>query len=122
MLQGVPLGLCLGSVPFLLQMSVSYTALGYFSFCSWPYSLKLLWSPIVDSCYSDKLGRRKSWIVPIQLIIGAIMIGLSYQSAGTKRGAWQNERLFVVWLFSRLHAVRADLLIRFALLFPLFAV
>lgn len=78
MLQGVPLGLSLGSIPFLLQQSVSYTALGYFSLCSWPYSLKLLWSPIVDSVYSDKLGRRKSWIVPIQCIIGGLLILYSY--------------------------------------------
>jgi PAT family acetyl-CoA transporter-like MFS transporter 1 len=77
-LQGVPLGLCLGSVPFLLQQSVSYTALGYFSLCSWPYSLKLLWSPVVDSWYWEKMGRRKSWIVPIQCIIGFMLIGYSY--------------------------------------------
>ena len=77
-LQGVPLGLSLGSIPFLLQQNVTFTALGYFSFCSWPYSLKLLWSPIVDSVYSDRMGRRKSWIVPIQLVIGAMLVGLSY--------------------------------------------
>lgn len=78
MLQGVPLGLCLGSIPFLLQQSVSYTALGLFTFSAWPYSLKLLWSPLVDCWYSNRLGRRKSWIVPIQFIIGAMLIALSY--------------------------------------------
>lgn len=78
MLQGVPLGLCLGSIPFLLQQSVSYTSLGYFSLCSWPYSLKLLWSPVVDSLYSDRFGRRKSWIVPIQFAIGSMLIAYSY--------------------------------------------
>jgi PAT family acetyl-CoA transporter-like MFS transporter 1 len=78
MLQGVPLGLCLGSVPFLLQQSVSYTALGLFSLCAWPYSLKLLWSPVVDALYLDQVGRRKSWIVPIQAIIGLMLIGYSY--------------------------------------------
>ena len=78
MLQGVPLGLSLGSVPFLLQQSVSYTALGYFSLCAWPYSLKLLWSPIVDAFYKDSMGRRKSWIVPIQTLIGGMLILYSY--------------------------------------------
>lgn len=77
-LQGVPLGLCLGSIPFLLQQHVSYTELGLFTFASWPYSLKLLWSPLVDCWYSNALGRRKSWIVPIQFIIGFMLIALSY--------------------------------------------
>ena len=30
-------------------------------------SFKLAWSPVVDSFYSLALGRRKSWVVPIQL-------------------------------------------------------
>jgi hypothetical protein len=33
---------------------------------AYPYSLKLLWSPIVDSLFSESFGRRKSWIIPIQ--------------------------------------------------------
>ena len=78
-LQGVPLGLTFGSIPFLLQSSSSsYTSLGLFSLASWPYSLKLLWSPIVDCYYLDSIGRRKSWIVPMQLLIGAALVVLSY--------------------------------------------
>lgn len=78
-LQGVPLGLTFGSIPFLLQSHTSsYTNIGLFSLASWPYSLKLLWSPIVDVYYNDRVGRRKSWIIPMQLLIGAILIALSY--------------------------------------------
>ena len=49
--------------PFLLQANASYTAIGIFSLASYPYSFKLLWSPIVDSVYSAAFGRRKSWVV-----------------------------------------------------------
>lgn len=49
--------------PFLLQANASYTAIGIFSLASYPYSFKLLWSPIVDSVYSLAFGRRKSWVV-----------------------------------------------------------
>lgn len=49
--------------PFLLQARASYTAIGVFSVASYPYSFKLLWSPIVDSVYSLAFGRRKSWVV-----------------------------------------------------------
>ena len=78
-LQGVPLGLTFGSIPFLLQSSTSsYTSLGLFSLASWPYSVKLLWSPLVDTFYSETVGRRKSWIVPTQTLIGLLLIALSF--------------------------------------------
>ena len=47
------MGLVFGTIPFLLKgaANVSYTELGLFSLAGYPYSLKLLWSPIVDSFY-----------------------------------------------------------------------
>ncbi|KAJ3333649.1 hypothetical protein HDU76_005629 [Blyttiomyces sp. JEL0837] len=70
LLQGVPLGLTFGSVPFLLKSKLSFSDIALFSLSSYPYSLKLLWSPLVDSIYFKSIGRRKSWIVPIQMITG----------------------------------------------------
>ena len=53
----------------------SYNANAIFALCSWPFSLKLLWAPIVDSCYlKRRYGRRKSWIVPVQSVAGLLMI------------------------------------------------
>ncbi|KAJ2894232.1 putative membrane protein [Zalerion maritima] len=75
-LQGIPMGLATGSVPFLLKDHMSYGEIGIFSLASYPYSLKLFWSPIVDACWSPKLGRRKSWILPIQLLSGLGMLWL----------------------------------------------
>jgi hypothetical protein len=75
-LQGIPLGLATGSVPFLLKNHMSYGEIGIFSLASYPYSLKLFWSPIVDAVWSPKLGRRKSWIIPIQLLSGIGMLWL----------------------------------------------
>ncbi|CAL2031087.1 unnamed protein product [Caenorhabditis brenneri] len=79
LLQGVPLGL-IGAVPLLLSSKhVSYGSQAIFSFAYWPFSLKLLWAPIVDSVYSKRLGRRKSWMVPCQYLIGAFMLFLSFK-------------------------------------------
>lgn len=75
-LQGIPLGLATGSVPFLLKNHMSYGEIGIFSLASYPYSLKLFWSPIVDAVWSPRLGRRKSWILPIQLLSGIGMLWL----------------------------------------------
>ena len=63
------------SVPILLRdLDVSYTDLGTFALCSWPFAIKLLWAPIVDSVYNPKWGRRKTWFVPTQLVAGALFI------------------------------------------------
>lgn len=73
-MQGVPMGLATGSVPFLLKDHMSYSEIGIFSLASYPYSLKLLWSPIVDAIWSPRVGRRKSWILPIQILSGMGML------------------------------------------------
>ncbi|XP_076057944.1 acetyl-coenzyme A transporter 1 [Oratosquilla oratoria] len=76
-LQGIPLGLA-GSIPMILQnRNISYKDQATFSFSFWPFSLKLLWAPLVDSCYSAKFGRRKSWMIPSQYLIGIFMWILS---------------------------------------------
>jgi hypothetical protein len=69
-------GLAFGSVPFLLKSKLSYSQIGLFSLATYPYSLKLLWSPIVDAIYSKRVGRRKSWIIPIQLLTGGLFFWL----------------------------------------------
>ena len=54
---------------------MAYNSQAIFALCSWPFSLKLLWAPIVDACFSKRFGRRKSWLVPIQLLAGMLMVG-----------------------------------------------
>lgn len=54
---------------------LSYNANAMFALCSWPFSLKLLWAPVVDAIFFKSLGRRKSWLVPVQLIAGLLMVG-----------------------------------------------
>ena len=53
----------------------SYNANAIFALCSWPFSLKLLWAPIVDAIFFKSIGRRKSWLVPVQTLAGLIMVG-----------------------------------------------
>lgn len=44
---------------------------------NWPFSVKLLWAPIVDALFWPKFGRRKTWLVPVQYLIGIVMIIMS---------------------------------------------
>ncbi|KAK3609668.1 hypothetical protein CHS0354_035954 [Potamilus streckersoni] len=76
-LQGIPLGLA-GSIPMLLSgRKVSYKEQAIFSFVFWPFSIKLLWAPLVDSMYVKWFGRRKTWLIPTQYLIGIFMLVLS---------------------------------------------
>lgn len=77
-IQGVPLGLAMETLPFLLRERLSYSKIAIFSLSSYPYSLKLLWSPIVDSCFFPSIGRRRSWIIPMQIILGSLMLWMSF--------------------------------------------
>ncbi|KAG0352646.1 hypothetical protein BGZ54_002651 [Gamsiella multidivaricata] len=86
LLQGVPVGLAFGSIPFLLKAKMSYSQIGIFSLAHYPYSMKFLWSPIVDALYNKKIGRRKSWIVPIQLLTGFMFLWL-----GTNIDTWMGQ-------------------------------
>ena len=76
-LQGIPLGLA-GAMPLLLQTkSVAYKDQAKFSLVFWPFSIKLLWAPIVDTAYFSWFGRRKTWLVPVQYLIGIFLLVLS---------------------------------------------
>eukprot|EP01138_Halocafeteria_seosinensis_P013164 gb/GECG01013445.1/.p1 GENE.gb/GECG01013445.1/~~gb/GECG01013445.1/.p1 ORF type:complete len:721 (+),score=51.77 gb/GECG01013445.1/:1-2163(+) len=75
-LQGIPMGLAM-SVPLMLkEKGFGFTAKGQFSMAGWPYGMKLLWAPIVDAIYSPSIGRRKSWVIPVQFLTGVMMIWL----------------------------------------------
>lgn len=77
LIQGIPIGLAFGAVPFLLKSNdLSYSQVGLFSLATYPYSFKILWSPIVDSVYSRTLGKRRSWILPIQCVSGLSLVVL----------------------------------------------
>ena len=76
-LQGIPLGLAAAIPLILTNRNVSYKQQAEFSFAYWPFSIKLLWAPIVDSIFIGKFGRRKTWLVPVQYLIGATMFVLS---------------------------------------------
>ncbi|KAJ1944841.1 hypothetical protein FBU59_002487, partial [Linderina macrospora] len=89
-LQGIPLGLAHGSIPFLLKEKLSYAQVGLFSLAGYPYSLKLFWSPFVDSIYDRKFGRRKSWIVPIQLIVAVMFWWMGSHIDGLMRDPESN--------------------------------
>ena len=98
-LQGIPLGLT-GSLPFILSSrKVSYADQGTFSFAFWPFSLKLLWAPIVDSVFFKSVGRRKSWLIPIQYLLGVFLIvfaSFTRELVEGNKAASHNGKIFII--------------------------
>lgn len=67
---GLPLPLTSGTLQAWLTVSgVDLKIIGLFSLVSIPYTVKFLWSPIMDRFSPSWLGRRRGWILPIQIIL-----------------------------------------------------
>jgi MFS family permease len=65
--QGLPFGFQANALPnYLRAAGVSLTGIGLAGALAMPWAFKALWAPLVDRHGSEKFGRRKSWIVPLQ--------------------------------------------------------
>lgn len=78
--------------------------------------MKILWAPIVDSAYIKAIGRRKSWLLPAQVLIGAFMIFLS-QNVDEWLGDGDSKRpqmilltsvFFMLWLLAATQDIAVD--------------
>jgi PAT family beta-lactamase induction signal transducer AmpG len=77
---GLPLLLTLSTLSAWLAVEgVSKTSIGLFAAVGTPYAFKFLWSPLLDGIRPPlfaRLGQRRGWIVVIQLLLMAAVIGL----------------------------------------------
>lgn len=69
--QGLPFGFQATALPvYLRSAGMSLAGVGLVTALSLPWSLKILWAPLVDRYAGGRLGRRRSWILPLQLLLG----------------------------------------------------
>lgn len=81
--QGLPYGFQATALPVYLRgRGTSLAALGFVGVLSLPWLLKAIWAPWVDRFGSDRFGRRKSWIVPLQL--GGVLCALAASAAAAQ--------------------------------------
>ena len=71
-LQGAVFGFVGGALPVLVS-GATFSSLGVLSVTLWPFALKALLAPLVDSLWLHRLGRRKSWVVPCTLASGLLL-------------------------------------------------
>ena len=85
---GLPLLLTMGTLQiWLTEVGVSLTAVGLFALTGTPYTLKFLWAPLIDRVsvplLSRRLGRRRSWMLVIQLGLMGAIVGLGFSDPAT---------------------------------------
>ena len=81
---GLPL-LLTGSVlqAWLKDSGVSLAAIGTASLIGLPYTLKFLWAPLFDRFTLPLFGRRRGWLLLMQVILAAALVGLSVSNPAT---------------------------------------
>lgn len=76
--QGIPMGLAFDALPTLLRSNgISLEALAFAPLVGIPWVIKFLWAPVVDNYWLPQLGRRRSWIIPMQTIVSIALLSLS---------------------------------------------
>lgn len=75
---GMPLGLCLQSIQiFFRGAGVNLRTIGLAQMVSLPWSLKFLWSPLIDRYAFRWPDRRRSWVLISQVALAGILGALS---------------------------------------------
>ncbi len=78
---GLPLLLTLSTLSYWLsKLGVDKTTIGLFALVGAPYTFKFAWSPIIDQMplpvLTRLLGRRKSWLLVLQILLAAAIFGM----------------------------------------------
>ncbi len=76
---GLPL-LLTGSVlqAWLKRSGIDLTSIGLFALVGLPYTLKFLWAPLFDRYLPPLLGRRRGWLLVMQVALAAALFALSF--------------------------------------------
>ncbi len=108
--QGLPFGFFTQTLPVLLrQEGVSLVLVGSSSLLAAPWGLKFLWAPFVDRHGSPSFGRRRSWIVPLQLL--SVLLLLALAQLDPKRGLlWLLVGVFCANLLASTQDIATDAL------------
>jgi MFS transporter, PAT family, beta-lactamase induction signal transducer AmpG len=75
---GLPLALTAGTLQaWLTVVDVDLRTIGLFTLVGLPYTLKFLWAPVMDRFVPPWLGRRRGWMIVMQLALVAGIVAMS---------------------------------------------
>lgn len=77
--QGLPLGLVMDALPALLRrQGASLAMLAWLPLAGLPWVLKFLWAAPVENRWTVRLGRRRSWLLPMQGLVLLVLVGIAW--------------------------------------------
>ncbi|MDP2226666.1 MAG: MFS transporter [Moraxellaceae bacterium] len=111
--QGLPTGVFTQALPAILRTyDVPLTVIGMSGLLAMPWALKFLWAPFVESHFLPRIGQRRSWILPMQLmgIAALVLIALfdPYRLASTAGVREFFVLMFLVNLFAATQDIATD--------------
>ena len=99
--QGLPFGFFSQAIPPILrEYGVDLEKIGLISMIGAPWALKFLWAPYVDQFGSRRLGRRKSWILPMQACFVLLTVAIAWFDPNSLRGNGLYYLLFLCFLIN----------------------
>lgn len=76
--QGLPYGFFTQALPVVMrEQGMSLAAIGLSALLYLPWALKFLWAPLVDRTPASRFGRRRQWILPLQLVAVLCLLALA---------------------------------------------
>jgi len=101
--EGFPFGIVVDNLPVYFRVhGVSLAAIGMLSLLGLPWTLKVLWAPLVD-----RYGERRHWITASLVCMGLIMLGLPHLDPANP-GFWIWSLLFLFTIASATQDVAID--------------
>lgn len=107
--QGIPMGIAMDALPTLLRQEGSaLSAIAFIPLVGLPWVLKFLWAPVVDNYWFKSLGRRRSWIIPMQIIVTLCLLFLALIGISVEMAKWGVALLTIASLASATQDIATD--------------
>lgn len=105
--QGLPFGFFAQALPVIMrQQEYALRWIGLSHLLALPWALKWLWASLVDAKYSPRVGRRRTWILPLQTASCLLLAALGLLGEGDV--AWLVAGCFLTNLFAATQDIATD--------------
>lgn len=103
LVQGLPFGFQAEALPSLMaERGLTLESIGYSSALAAPWMAKAFFAPVVDRFGSSRIGRRKSWILPLTALLAAA----AFVAALFARGSSLTPLMVLIFLMNLFAAMQ----------------
>lgn len=107
--QGIPFGIYTQALPAILRTyEAPLSLISLSGLLAIPWALKVFWAPWVDRYYWPRLGYRRSWILPMNLGLIGVLVGLAAFDPASLRDPTGVYTLFALLFLVNLFAATQD--------------